>query len=265
MEKYYFQYGGNPEWYNNFNNELKDIYFNVKRYTNNLTLSGSAAIAIILHKLDMTSDLNTFDKPNDFDFIYIDKDIYHPLIPNFKKSTNNLVKSITYTRNNDVESFKINSFDLIFIPSRGAIYNIIINGMYVLHPKSLLSYYNANDDDTSRDHEKDQRRILLLNKILAKITDKEGNYIEGFEFNKFKQYPDDVLSDISNISQEPLSSTFESPTKKLKFDSDEEASNSFSTPEKLENPEKTGGSINEFYKQKYLKYKLKYKNLKKNI
>ena len=256
MEKYYFQYGGNPEWYNNFENELKDIYFNVKKYTDNLTLSGSAAIAVLLHKLKMTHELNTFDIPNDFDFIYIGKDISHPSIPNFKKSTNNLVKSITYTRNNDVESFKINSFDLIFISSRGAIYNIMINGMYILHPKSLLSYYENNDFDTSRDQEKDQRKIILLKQILAKITDKEGNYIEGFEFNKFKQDYEDVLSDVSNISHEPSSSSFESPTKKSKFDS-------FSTP--VSTPEKTGGSINEFYKQKYLKYKLKYQNLKKNI
>ena len=256
MEKYYFQYGGNPDWYNQFENELKYIYFDVKRYTGNLTLGGSAAIAIILKNLNMTHDLNTFDKPNDLDLMYISNDISHPSIPNFTKSTNSLVKSITYTRNNDIESHSINSFDLIFIPSRGSIYNINIDSINVLHPKSLLSYYRDNDFDTSRDQEKDQRRIALLNKILTIIKDKEGNFIEGFQYQKFILENDDTigaLSDISNISSKL---SFESPVKKLKFDS-------LSTP--VSTPEKRGGSINEFYKQKYLKYKLKYLNLKKNI
>jgi hypothetical protein len=261
MKKYYFQYGGNPDWYNNFYTELKNNYNNVKTYTGNLTLGGSAAIAIILHKLNMISELNTFDKPNDFDFMYIGKDISHPNIHNFRKSTHSLVKSITYTRINDIDSHLFNSFDLIFVSSRGTIHNIKIDDMYILHPLSLLFQYKGNDFD-DRNHEKDERKIALLNKILTKIKDNEGNYIEGFQYQKFILEDDDTigaLSDISNLSYVPSSFSFESPVKKFKFDILETpVSTPVSTPTK-------GGSINDFYKQKYLKYKFKYLNLKKNI
>jgi hypothetical protein len=253
MDKYYFQFGGDPDWYNKFENELKDIYFNVKVSTDNLTVGGSAAIALILKKLNMLSELNTFDKPNDFDFMYIDKDVSHPNILNFTKSINTLEKSITYDRKNNRELYTFNSFDLIFIPSKGgSIYNIIIDDIYVLHPKSLLSYYKDNDFDTTRNQDKDQRRITILENILKIIKDKNDNYIHGFEYKKF--IPDNTpLPNILNFSDVSSSLSFESPAKKLKFDY-------FSTP---------GGaipdySINDYYKKKYFKYKLKYLNLKKN-
>ena len=238
MNKYYSQYGGNPDWYSNFESNLRGIYNNVKESTGNLTLTGSGAIAIILKKLNMIDDLNNLAKPNDLDFIYVDKDIYHPNIENFTKSTDLLVKSITYTRNNN-ESYLIKSFDLIFLHSRNTICNINIDGIDVLHPKSLLSEYNGNEFDTTRN---DNPKITVLNKILKFIT-KEDTYIEGFECKQFKLYNTKVHTDITNLpsrlfalDNESDDENIDEPSNKKKlpsseFDSSEFDSNEFDSSE----------------------------------
>jgi hypothetical protein len=265
MNKYYSQYGGNPDWYFDFETNLRGIYNNLKQSTGNLTLTGSGAIAVILKKLNMIDDLNNLAKPNDLDFIYIDKNIYHPNVDNFTKSTDLLVKSITYTRN-DKETHLIKSFDLIFNDSKTKICNINIDGIDVLHPKSLLLEYKGNEFDTTRN---DNPKIIILKKILEFIT-KEN--IKDFECKQFKLDNSKVLSDRTNLPSILFA---------LDDESDVESENNSDKPKNLisnlfgsdDEPDpqspskkfKIGGSINELYKQKYLKYKLKYFNLKKNI
>ena len=141
MNNYYFQFGGMPDWYNEFDNDLIEIYNKVQTKTGNLVLTGSAAISFLLKNLNMEDKLYSMNKPNDLDLMYTDSNISHPEIPNFNISTTSLVKSITYNRINDRNVHSINSFDLIFVPPKENIYYITVNGIDIIHPASLLSEY----------------------------------------------------------------------------------------------------------------------------
>ena len=59
-----------PNWYEQFSQQLTPIYNVVKEnYGNNVVLTGSAAITLTLHNLDMIEELNEF-QPDDADFLY---------------------------------------------------------------------------------------------------------------------------------------------------------------------------------------------------
>jgi len=253
MDNYYYQYGGSPLWYNQFDNEMKFIYNTVKQYTGNLTLTGSAAIAYMLKYLNMNTELNTMTKPNDLDLLYVDVRIDHPNIPNFTKSTHSPVKSITYTRQTINDPNSINSFDLMFIPKDDSIYNVSLNGISVLHPKKLLNGYKLDlhdDIDARRNNDEDKKKIDLLEKILLKINN-DATLSQQFECKKFN--PNDIYSSEPSVlsdSSDSLSTNLFSTPKKQK-------TNEFTTP--------TGGFNQDFYKHKYLKYKKKYLDMKKNI
>jgi hypothetical protein len=246
MEKYYFQYGGSHKLYNEFINELRLTYNNIKYYTDNLTITGSAAIAILLNHLNMTSDLYSYKMPVVVDFLYVNDVISHPNIANFIKSTDNLVKIVNYKRNDDEDTYKINSFNLIYIPLKESIYNIFISHLYILHPESLLEYYQNKENC--------QYEINLLNKILSIIKNKNDKYINGFEYVKFNNNSE-IIDPDNNINSD--TSSFKEPVTNIK-------STSLSI-QPLNNLKQSGGFTNDFYKYKYFKYKMRYLSLKKKI
>ena len=152
-------------WYKHFETKLNQIYTFVKYKTGNLTVGGSAAIAYMLAHLNMLAELNDMIPPSDLDFMYNNSQISHPNFDNFTKSTESLEKSITYT---NVEGV---TFDLIFVPDKSPINNINLDGIDVLNPKTLRSFYRDNLDgfDESRNRAKDEQRLRLLNAIISKI------------------------------------------------------------------------------------------------
>jgi hypothetical protein len=238
MENYYFQYGGSPKLYNEFINELRLTYNNIKYYTDNLTITGSAAIAILLNDLNMTSDLYSYKLPVIVDFIYVNNEISYPNIANFTKSTDNLVKLINYKRNDDEDTYKINSFNLIFTPLKESVYNIFVSHLNIIHPQSLLEDYQNKENC--------QSEINLLNKILSIIKIKDNKYINGFEYVKFNNNSEIIDSNHDNNLNSD-SSSFKEPVTNI------ESSNL---------SKQSGGFTNDFYKHKYFKYKIRYLLLK---
>jgi hypothetical protein len=154
-----------PAWYLPFETKLQQIYTLVRPKTGNLTVGGSAAIAYMLAQLNMMNELNAMTPPSDLDFMYNNSQISHPNFDNFTKSTESLEKSITYTDTRGL------TFDLIFVPDKSPINKIALNGIDILNPKVLRTFYRDNLDgfDESRNRAKDEQRLGLLNAIISKI------------------------------------------------------------------------------------------------
>ena len=154
-----------PAWYLPFETKLQQIYTLVRPKIGNLTVGGSAAIAYMLAQLNMMNELNVMIPPSDLDFMYNNSQISHPNFDNFTKSTESLEKSITYTDTRGL------TFDLIFVSDKSPINKIALNGIDILNPKVLRTFYRDNLDgfDESRNRAKDEQRLGLLNAIISKI------------------------------------------------------------------------------------------------
>jgi len=247
-----------PVWYTEFEHNLRNTYTNVKSYTGNLVLSGSSAIAYLLKELNMITELNLMNDhpPKDFDFMYNEKDISYPNIVGFKKSTTELVDSITYNKQNTTS--KYNSFDLIYYPNRTPIKYITINNIDILCPNRLLMIYQDKVSGWyggERNEEFDTKRLKLLEQIINKNPQISTNCITYTQTTENNENNNSNLNRVSNpFNSNMFDSPPSSPVKKQKLNNTTQNYNSPpSTPR--------GGS----YYDKYQKYKNKYIKLRNNL
>jgi len=128
-------------------------------------LTGSSALQLILQAAGFSDILETLAEPNDVDFLYAgaETEIFmRRTIYNYINPTQPC-KSVTFTNSES------DSFDLTLVPF---VKSIMINGIRVIDPESLLGYYKADRDGTDPTTQLSIVRsvkISALNKAIARI------------------------------------------------------------------------------------------------
>jgi hypothetical protein len=177
FEKINIQNGGMvPEWYSQYENEMREIFNNVSNYYPNIVLTGSGAIAYLLKVLDMDEELNTI-KPGDLDFIYKSRLSEHnpKMIGDYKiKPGQELESSVTFILNNDVSKY-IKSFDVSKTNPNLKSFNFA--GIEIINLNRLKSDYKPSFETPDERIEIDKYKMELIDKIIQRIG-REGRLNE---------------------------------------------------------------------------------------
>jgi hypothetical protein len=124
-----------------YENNLYDI---VKSYFgDNLYITGSVALRMILYTAGYDDLLETLSNPNDIDFLYTGRQTEECRITRIGSYVNPKEphRSVTFVCEN-TENCDYNTFDLTMVPS---VKHIVIDGINVIDPRSLLKYYQDDD------------------------------------------------------------------------------------------------------------------------
>ncbi len=162
-------YGGNnPYDYNllilNLNRLKNELY---PDFGNDWILTGSAAVLLLAAKYNIIDNYPNLQMPGDFDvLIPKSKPIEKDTIGNLTRKQNTIEKSMTFTGH-------YFSVDINFLSSAPKYVDSIF-GIKLLDPKSLLSYYNDDDELSTREdkRESDLVKIDILKKI-SELIEKE--------------------------------------------------------------------------------------------
>lgn len=166
--------GGNKHsWYNEYFCHVKDLENSISSTETPAVLTGSGALALLFHYAGMYDLLECMDKPNDIDFVYVSKGTNYfsqRLVKTFTRVQTVPQRSVSFMNNNPDDFIK--SFDFTQVNS---INSVIIDGIHVINPYSLLSYYLTEDDESK--YSQNAKKINLLKRFLCKIK-------ENAELNK---------------------------------------------------------------------------------
>ncbi len=162
-------YGGNnPYDYNllilNLNRLKNELY---PDFGNDWILTGSAAVLLLAAKYNIIDNYPNLQMPGDFDvLIPKSKPIEKDTVGNLTRKQNTIEKSMTFTGH-------YFSVDINFLSSAPKYVDSIF-GIKLLDPKSLLSYYNDDDELSTREdkRESDLVKIDILKKI-SELIEKE--------------------------------------------------------------------------------------------
>jgi hypothetical protein len=217
--------GGKPEWYDQFETELKNIFKLVKDKENYKKfdivtydikypiLTGSAAIAFVLNYLHMDDELDKLDengvKPNDLDFLYFSGlDITNPdTIGEFRiKPEQKFEKSVTFELRPHDPSRQIQKFDIS--NTAPTTKSFVIDGVEIVNMETLKRIYENNTDDSRR--VTDNYKIQLIEKIIKEIKKDERRLKEfginedvtkirgdGKKLSFFRGYDDDLGTELN--------------------------------------------------------------------
>jgi hypothetical protein len=177
FEKLNFQNGGIiPEWYPQFENEMREIFFNVSNRYPNVVLTGSGAIAYLLKELGIDDELSNF-KPGDLDLIYKSR-VAEPnpkMIGDYKiKPGQEYESSVTFMLNTSDNKY-IKSFDVS--KTNPNIKSFKFNGIEIIDLNRLKSDYKPSFETPEERIEKDRYKMNLIEKIIQHIG-KEGRLNE---------------------------------------------------------------------------------------
>ncbi len=161
--------GGNiPVWYNQFENELKELFTSVSNNYPEVFLTGSGMIAYLLKKLEMYDELENFI-PNDLDFYYKSK-MSKPnvrTINDYKIKPNQITESsVTFLLDSDKPNF-IKSFDISKTSPNAKSFNL--DNVELNNLNNLKSDYKIDFGTPEERIEKDKYKIKLIDKIIQKI------------------------------------------------------------------------------------------------
>ena len=220
--------GSKPLWFRHFYSQLESIS---KLFTQDVVLTGSGALTMLLMYANRDDLLNKMTQPNDLDFVYVSVGTNY-YSPNKIGEFNRLQppqRSVQYIKNiqasqsnhNDtkLQDFEIKSFDMTQVPK---ISYIVINGINVITPTVLLSYYTNEDDPKLID--KNIQKISILNELI-KFTEQLEifNDVKTEDSKKKNERNRSILSNKLSFYSPPSKSklSFHSPPSKnkLSFDS----------------------------------------------
>jgi len=143
---------------------IKEIYFMVQEYFQDLILTGSSALFIYLKALNYQDLLVKLGNPNDVDLLVVH---YEKKTPNF------IIKKIgTYDYKRTPEksitlSNGINSFDLTYVHNSTK-YNRVA-GLNLLTLKQLREHYKDDRADNEKEKKKkDEKKIEIIDEILKR-------------------------------------------------------------------------------------------------
>ncbi len=158
--------GGNKEQLLQIINEktpqVKQIMNNF--FSNNWVFSGSLAVLLLAENYDLLDEVAEFlPIPNDFDIIIQQtKPISQNTFAGLRRHQTTIEKSMTFSNDNL-------SVDLTFIDNK--IKNITLkNGLRVVEPKELLSYYLEDLELRGDKMESDLKKIRALNLIIERYV-----------------------------------------------------------------------------------------------
>lgn len=134
----------------------------------NLYLTGSSALRLILLRTGLTDLVNDLPAPNDVDFLYVGKptEIFRFKTIGDFVNPNPPHKSATFHHQNG------QSFDLTMVPS---VKSICIDGVNIICPKSLLSYYESDNDGIDPLSSDFNTRFKKINALKEAISVIEGS------------------------------------------------------------------------------------------
>ena len=157
-----------PQWYSQYENEMREIFNVVSNYYPNIVLTGSGAIAYLLKVLDMDDELNDL-KPGDLDFIYKSR-VTEPnpkIIGEYKiKPGQEHESSVTFILNNDTPKY-IKSFDVSKTNPNLKSFNF--GGIEIVDLNRLKSDYKPSFETPEERIEKDKYKMELIDKIIQRI------------------------------------------------------------------------------------------------
>lgn len=177
FEKLNIQNGGTiPEWYPQFENEMREIFNSVSNYYPNIVLTGSGAIAYLLNEFGMDEELTTF-KPGDLDLIYKSRvtERNPKMIGEYKiKPGQEYESSVSFILNTSNNKY-IKSFDVS--KTNPNIKSFNFNGIEIIDLNRLKSDYKPSFETPEERIEKDRYKMSLIDKIIQHIG-REGRLNE---------------------------------------------------------------------------------------
>lgn len=157
-----------PNWYLQFEVELKEMFNLVSNIYPNVILTGSGSIAYLLANLKMYEELENF-KPNDLDFLYKAR-IGEPnrktigdyeIIQDMEQET-----SVTFILGKNSLKY-IKSFDITKTFPKTKSFEL--NGIEIINLNTLKSDYKPDFGTPQERIEKDKYKIELIERIIQKI------------------------------------------------------------------------------------------------
>jgi hypothetical protein len=172
-----------PIWYPQFENEMREIFYNVSNRYPNVVLTGSGAIVYLLKELGMDDELNNIE-PGDLDLIYKSR-LAEPnpeIIGNYKiKPGQEYESSVTFVSTEDNKYIK--SFDVS--KTNPNIKSFKFNGIEIIDLNRLKSDYKPSFETPEERIEKDRYKMSVIDKIIQHIG-REGRLNEfGLDDNMF--------------------------------------------------------------------------------
>jgi len=109
----------------------------------NLYITGSVALRLILQQANYMDLLQELPQPNDIDFLYTGRQTEEFRSTRIGDYVNERVphRSVTFVNENG------DTFDLTMVPS---VKHVVINGMNVIDPRSLLKNYQDDDGENAQ-------------------------------------------------------------------------------------------------------------------
>lgn len=220
-------YGGEnvPEWYAQFETELRQIYDAVSSRYPDVIVTGSGVIAYLLNELKMYEEFEELKelKPNDLDFLYKSKLGEHNpnIILDYKIKPEQVREtSVTFVldkTSQNSESRYIKSFDVSKTDPRTKSFNL--NGIEFVNLNKLKSDYVPDFGTPDERIEKDKRKISLIDKIIQRIG-KEGRLNEfGLDDNVSVRNPKRKSSLFDDFSDDESENEFNKNLNNLSTDS----------------------------------------------
>ena len=170
LEKLNIQNGGEgPEWYPQFEIELREIFNNVNGTYGNVVLTGSGVIAYLLAELEMYEDFENF-KPGDLDFLYKAR-VSEPNPMNFGdyKITKGQERasSVTFSLEDKNSPRYVKSFDISKAHPNLKSFNF--KGIEIIDLNRLKGDYIPSFETPEDRKDADENKMKLIDKIIKKI------------------------------------------------------------------------------------------------
>jgi hypothetical protein len=189
--------GGLPNWYTKFENELVNIYNNVKYYYTTdyePILTGSSVITLLLFKLNMMDELDKLESndlnPHDLDFLYISRTrLSNPdSIGNFYiNPTQKSESSVTFNLNINSPERQTNYIKSFDITKSESIKSFMFNGIRIINLNTLKSFYIPDMFVDEERIKKDLYKKKLIEQIIKKIGEEGRLHEFGLDDNVTKR------------------------------------------------------------------------------
>lgn len=197
LDKLNIQNGGVvPEWYPQFEIELREIFNNVNGTYGNVVLTGSGVIAFLLAELEMYEEFENF-KPRDLDFLYKARvSAQNPINFGDYKITKDQEQesSVTFSLEDENSPRYVKSFDISKAHPNLKSFNF--KGIEIIDLNRLKGDYKPSFETPEDRKDADENKMKLIDKIIKKIG-------EQGRLNEFG-LDDNVTVRNSNNNKRPL-------------------------------------------------------------
>jgi len=186
---------------------IKEIYFMVQEYFQDLILTGSSALFIYLKALNYKDLLFQLGDPNDVDLLVVHHEKFLPKfniqqLGLYSPKQTTLESSITLTNGR-------NSFDLTYVSDLTR-YNRVA-GFNLLTLQSLKDQYSeSRPENEAEKTNADEKKIGIIDKILLKLSQSSRPDIIGPELSFKPQTQSSIRTDFGGVARSLFGSNPES-------------------------------------------------------